>query len=85
MEVLDQRLSALLKALLENGFREVDEFDASMTFARDGDLLKIHVGLDGSFSAFDITDECITEGEGAEALCRMLVAKPVPVGRPPSG
>jgi hypothetical protein len=37
--------------------------------------LKIHVGPDGSFSAFNIADECIAEGKGVEDLNRLLVAK----------
>ena len=82
MEVLDKGFSALSQALLESGFREVDEFDGFVTFARDGDPLKIQVGPDGSFAVFDITDKCITEGEGAEDLYRVLVAKPAPVQQP---
>lgn len=81
MEVLDKGISALSQALLEEGFRAVDGFDLFVTFARDNDPLKIHVGPDGSFAAFDITDELITEGEGAEDLYRLLVAKQVPVQR----
>ncbi len=79
MEVPDKGVSALSQALLEEGFRAVDEFDLFVTFARDDDPLKIHVGPDGSFAAFDSTDELITEGEGAEDLYRALVAKPAPV------
>lgn len=78
MEVLDKGISALSQALLEEGFRAIDEFDLFVTFARGNDPLKIHVGPDGSFAAFDITDELITEGEGAEDLYRLLVAKHVP-------
>ena len=82
MEVLDKGFGALSQALLGSGFREVDEFDAFVTLARDGDPLKIQVGPDGSFAVFDIDDKCITEGEGAEDLYRVLVAKPAPVLEP---
>ena len=75
MAVLDKGLSALSQALTDQGFRAVDEFDVFVTFARDGDPLKIHVGPDGSFAAFTSDDELITEGEGPEDLYRMLVAK----------
>jgi hypothetical protein len=76
MEVLDKGISALSQALLEEGFRAVDEFDVFVTFARDNDLLKIHVGPDGSFAAFDVADQLITEGEGADDLYRLLIARP---------
>jgi hypothetical protein len=52
-----------------------DDFGTFVTFLRDGDLLKIHVGPDGSFSAFNVVDECITEGKGIEDLYHALVAK----------
>lgn len=83
MEALDRGSSALSQALLEEGFRAVDEFDAFVTFARDDDPLKIHVGPDGSFAVFDDTDKCITEGEGAEDLYQVLVAKPIPIIKQP--
>jgi hypothetical protein len=59
-------------ALRRNGFHRVDEFGAFVTFVRDG--LKIHVGHDGSFSAFNGADECITEGKGAEDLRRQVLS-----------
>jgi hypothetical protein len=83
MEAVDRGFSALSQALLEQGFRAVDEFDAFVTFARDCDPLRIHIGPDGSFTVFDSTDKCITEGAGAEDLYRLLVAKPAPINRPP--
>lgn len=76
IEVLDMRISALSQALLDQGFCAVDKFDVFVTFARDNEPLKIHVGPDGSFAAFDSTDELITEGKGAEDLYRVLVTKP---------
>jgi hypothetical protein len=74
-------MSALREALLDQGFRAVDEFDLFVTFARDDDPLKIHVAPDGAFAAFDDADELITEGEGAEDLYRALVARAAPVRR----
>jgi hypothetical protein len=76
MEVLDKG-SGLSRTLRQNGFHQADEFGVFVTFVRDGDLLKIHAGPGGSFSAFNIADECITEGKGAEDLHRVLVAKAV--------
>jgi hypothetical protein len=75
MEALDKGFSVLSRALRRNGFHKVDKFGTFATFVRDGDLLKIHVGRDGSFSAFNYADECITEGSGVEDLRRVFVAK----------
>ena len=80
MEVLDKGIGALSEALLAQGFRAVDEFDLFVTFARDDDPLKIHVGPDGSFAVFDDRDQLLTEGDGAEDLYRMLSKKAVLVG-----
>jgi hypothetical protein len=74
MKTLDKGFS-VLSVLRRNGFHKAYEFGACVTFVRDGDLLKIHVGPDGSFSVFNIADECITEGKGIEDLNRALVAK----------
>ena len=78
MEVLDKGLSALSQALLDQGFRAVDEFDLFVTFARDDDPLKIHVSPKGSFAVFDSADELITEGDGAEDLYRVLTTRTEP-------
>jgi hypothetical protein len=75
MDVLDKGLSALSQALLDQGFRAVDEFDLFVTFVRDDDPLKIHVAPDGSFAVFNSDDELITEGDGSEDLYRTLVAR----------
>jgi hypothetical protein len=75
MEALDKGFGVLSRALRRNGFHKANEFGAFVTFVRDGDLLKIHAGPDGSFSAFNTADECITEGKGIEDLNRVLVAK----------
>ena len=68
MAVLDRGSSALLQALLEQGFRAVDDFD-------------LFVSPDGSFAVFDGDDEFITEGEGAEDLYRILVTKTEPISQ----
>jgi hypothetical protein len=73
---LDKGFGVVSRALRRNGFHKADEFGTFVTFVQDRDLLKIHFGPDGSFSAFNIADECITEGKGFEDLYRALVAKP---------
>jgi hypothetical protein len=73
MEVLDKESGALVQALSEQGFRAIDEFDLFVTFARDGDPVKIHVAPNGSFAAFDDKDDLITEGEGAADFYRALL------------
>jgi hypothetical protein len=85
MEVIDKGLEALSDALLRSGFRAIDEFDLFVTYARDEDPLKIQVGPDGSFAAFDGDDQLVTEGEGPDDLYRTLVAKigPANKGRQP--
>ena len=75
MPVLDKGIEALAEALLGQEFRAVDEFDSFVTFEREGDPLKIQVGPDGSFAAFNGDDELVAEGEGAEDLYRILVSK----------
>lgn len=72
MTVPDQGFGALSQALSEQGFRVVDEFEVFMTFARDNDPLKIHIGPDGSFAAVDGDDRLIAEGEGPKHLHRAL-------------
>ena len=77
MPILDKGIEALAQALRGQEFRAVDEFDAFVTFEREGDPLKIQVGPDGSFAAFNGDDELVAEGEGAADLYRILVAKAV--------
>lgn len=79
MEVLDKGINGLSQALSTQGFRVDDEFDVFMTFARDGDPQKFQVAPNGSFAVFDDDDRLVTEGEGAEDLYRVLVARTVPV------
>ena len=75
MEVLDKGIEALVEALLAHEFCASDEFDSFVTFEREGDPLKIQVGPDGSFAAFNGDDELVAEGEGPEDLYRVLVTK----------
>jgi hypothetical protein len=77
MPVLDKGIEVLAQALGDQGFRAVDEFDTFVTFEREGDPLKIQVGPDGCFAAFNGDDELVAEGEGAADLYRILVAKTV--------
>jgi len=72
MEV-NKENGALVLALSEQGFRAIGEFDFFVTFARDGDPVKIHVAPDGSFAAFNDDDELLSEGEGAKDFCRTFV------------
>jgi hypothetical protein len=44
MEALDKGIEALAQALLDQEFRAINEFDSFVTFEREGDSLKIHVG-----------------------------------------
>jgi len=74
-------LKTLAEALLEQGFSATDEFGLFVTYERANDPLKLHVGPDGSFAAFNSDDELIAEGEGAHDLFAILVAKTVPAPR----
>jgi len=77
MSVHDKGIEVLSQALLDVDFRAVDEFDSFVTFERPDDPLKIHVGPDGSFAAFNGDDELIAEGENPDDLYRVLVSKTV--------
>jgi hypothetical protein len=81
MSVHDKGIEVLSQALLDQEFRAVDEFDSFVTFERTGDPLKIHVGPDGSFAAFNGDDELVAEGENPDDLYRVLVSKTV-ISRP---
>jgi hypothetical protein len=77
MPVLDKGIEVVSQALLNQEFRAVDEFGSFVTFEREGDPLKIHVGPDGSFAAFNGEDELVAEGENPDDLYRVLVSKAV--------
>ena len=79
MDVLDKGYSAVIQALLKNGFHEIDGFDLFATFARDGDPVRIHLGSDGSFAAFDGSNEFVTEGKGPDELYRAIIVKATPM------
>jgi len=85
MSVLEEDIEALMQALFDQGFRAVGGFDSFLTFARAHEQLKVNVGPDGSFAAFNADDEVVAEGEGREDLYQMLVSRPiVPVRSRPS-
>jgi hypothetical protein len=77
MAARDAGLDILVEALLQQGFSAPDEFGFSLTYQRAGDPLKIHLGVDGSFTALDGNDEVIAEGTGTEDLYAILVTKKV--------
>jgi hypothetical protein len=79
----DNGLDALAEALLHQGFSAVDEFGLTMTYQRADDSLKVHLGSDGTFTAFDGNDEVIAEGRGTKDLYAVLVTKTVISGRVP--
>jgi len=68
MTVHEIALATLTEALIGLGFSATDEFGLFVTYERENDPLKLHVGTDGSFAAFDGNDELIGEGHGAQDL-----------------
>jgi hypothetical protein len=74
-------LGIFTEALVEQGFSRTDEFGLFVTYERANDSLKIHIGPDGSFAAFDGNDEVVTEGTGAHDLYSILVDKTASVRR----
>ena len=81
MAVHNIGLETLAEALLEQGFSLTDEFGLFVTYERANDPLKLHIGPDGSFAAFDGDDEVVAEGKGAHDLYAILVDKPAPARR----
>jgi len=81
MAVHNIGLETLAEALLEQGFSRTDEFGLFVTYERANDPLKIHIGPDGSFAAFDGNDEVIAEGTGAHDLYSILVDRTTPARR----
>jgi hypothetical protein len=82
MAVHSSGLEILTEALLQQGFCSADEFGFSVTYKRADDLLTVHLGLDGSFTALDGSDEVIAEGRGTEDLYAVLVTKTVVAIKP---
>jgi hypothetical protein len=62
-------------------FSPADEFGLFVTYQRANDPLKLHIGPDGSFAAFDGDDEVVAEGKGAHDLYAILVDKTAPARR----
>ena len=81
MTVHNIGLETLTEALLEQGFRPTDEFGLFVTYERANDPLKLHIGPDGSFAAFDGADDVVAEGRGAHDLYAILVDKTAPARR----
>jgi hypothetical protein len=77
MAVHGEGLGTLAEALSDQGFCMCDEFGVFVTYERPNDSVKVHVGPDGSFAAFDSHDEVIAEGHGAQDLYSLLVVKTV--------
>ena len=70
----DIGVETLLEALLQQEFTKTDEFGLFVTYERANDPLKIHVGPDGSFAAFDSYDQLVAEGSGTRDLYAILVS-----------
>jgi hypothetical protein len=81
MPVLEKDVETLMQVLFAQGFRAVGEFDSFLTFERQNEPLKIHVGPDGAFAAFNDDDELVAEGDGQDDLYQLLVSRPVPLPR----
>jgi hypothetical protein len=77
----DIGLDTLVEALLEQRFRPVDEFGLFVTYGRADEPLKVHVGPDGAFAAFDGDDQVVAEGKGTQDLYAILIRKTVIAGR----
>ena len=75
MIVRPNAVDTLVEALLAQEFRPTDKFDTCITYAREDDPLKIHVGPDATFAVFNTDDELVTEGQGAEDLYAVLVER----------
>jgi hypothetical protein len=67
--------------LTDLGFSAVSEFGIFLTYARQSDLVKIHVAPDGMFAAFDVDDEIFGEGIGAEDLTTVLTEAALTIAR----
>ena len=71
----DSGYETLVEALLSQNFCADDKFGLFVTYVRENDPMKVHVGPDGSFAAFNGDDEIVAEGEGPDDLYRILVTK----------
>ncbi|HEY2530036.1 MAG TPA: hypothetical protein VGJ20_19220 [Xanthobacteraceae bacterium] len=68
-------LDTLVEALLAQEFRPAGHFDTWVTYKRENDAFKIHVGPDAAFAVFNVDDELVTEGQGAKDLYAVLVER----------
>jgi hypothetical protein len=68
MAIWSSSRTALEEALIEFGFSAAHQFGVFVTYERERDLVKVHVAPDGMFAAFDVDDEILGEGAGAEDL-----------------
>ena len=73
MAIRSSTREPLEELLTDLGFSAVSEFGIFVTYARQRDLVKIHVAPDGMFAAFDGDDEILGEGTGAEDLRSVLM------------
>ena len=72
MAIRSSTREPLEELLTDLGFSAVSEFGIFVTYARQRDLVKIHVAPDGMFAAFDGDDEIFGEGTGGEDLRTVL-------------
>ena len=68
---------ALAEALIEQGFCASERFGVFVTYERVNDSIKVHIGPNGSFAAFDNADQIIAEGKGVQDLFSLLVGKTI--------
>jgi hypothetical protein len=68
-------VDTLVEALLAQEFRPTDKFDTCVTYERENGPFKINVGPDATFAVFNVDDELVTEGQGAEDLYAVLVER----------
>jgi hypothetical protein len=73
MAIWSSSRTALEEALIELGFLAAHQFGVFVTYERELDLVKVHVAPDGMFAAFDLDDEILGEGTGAEDLRSVLI------------
>lgn len=75
MAVQNTDPQTIAETLRDRGFFPTEDCGFFTTYERETDSLKIHVGLDGSFAAFDRDDELVAEGRGMQDLGAAVVSK----------
>jgi len=73
MAIWSNQRETLEEALNDLGFSAVGQFGVFVTYQRERDSVKAHVAPDGMFAAFDVHDEILGEGTGAEDLRSILM------------